>query len=509
MRYDVIVVGAGSAGAVIARRLTDAGKRSVLLLEAGPDYPAAAGDPRSLPRDLADGTRNSMTAHDWGYGHRPTTLPREFPLPRGRVVGGSSAVNTCIALRGQPEDFDEWAARGLPAFAWQHCLPAFKRLERDLDVVNEWHSQEGPLPLRRHPESEWVPWQAAFVEGCLELGFPRCFDSNEPGSWGVGAHTMNKLDGRRISVAEAYLTREVRARESFQLRPDTLTRRLLLHDRKVVGVEVEGPGGVEKLEGEQVVLCAGAINTPHLLLRSGIGPRAQIEAMGCTLQVDIPQINRRVLDHPGCAFFLMPRVPDVVSFQHPLIQTVFRYASEGSNHTSDMLLQPGSRFTLPLVDLVPVVLMCSVGKPRGNDGTLRWSSADPREKPLVELRMLENVHDRKVAVEAMSLAHELMQTRPLRALATHMWPSESVLRSPRKIDAWIRSACGSGYHPCGTVPMGSDDDPDAATDERGRVRGVAGLVVADASLMPTIPSSNIHLPTIMLAERIAEFLNED
>lgn len=505
MRHDVIVVGAGSAGSVIARRLTEDGERSVLLLEAGPDY----ADPTRLPRDLVDGTRNSMTAHDWGYGHRPTTLPREFPLPRGRVVGGSSAVNTCIALRGQPEDYDEWAARGLPEWSWEQCLGAFKRLENDLDVKTHWHSQDGPLPLRRHPDSEWVPWQAAFVEACLELGFPSCYDSNEPGSWGAGAHTMNKLDGRRISVAEAYLTREVRARDNFTLRANTTIRRVLLRNRKVTGVEVEGPDGVETLESDRVVLCAGALNTPHILLRSGLGPRDQVELLGVSLLAELPQVNRRVLDHPGCAFFLMPRVPDVASFTHPLIQTVLRYASEGSGHRSDMLLQPGSRFTLPDVDLAPVVLMCSLGKPRGNYGTLRWSSADPRAKPLVELRMLEDEHDRAVAVHAMLLAHELMQTKPLRSLATQMWPSEGVLRSRRKVDAWIRSACGSGYHPCGTVPMGSDDDPDAATDAHGRLRGVRGLTVGDASLMPTIPSSNIHLPTIMVAERVAEFLRLD
>jgi choline dehydrogenase len=177
MHADTVIVGAGSSGAVIAVRATERSEREVLLLEAGPDYP----HPLGLPKDLLDGTRNSMRKHDWGQMHRPRPQsPLLYWFPRGRVVGGSSAVNTCIALRGQPHDYDEWASLGLREWSWEACLPAFRRLENDLDVQNEWHSQDGPLPLRRHPASELVPWQAAFLDACAELGFPRCADSTTP-----------------------------------------------------------------------------------------------------------------------------------------------------------------------------------------------------------------------------------------------------------------------------------------------------------------------------------------
>jgi choline dehydrogenase len=503
--FDVAVIGAGSSGAVVARRLSELAGCEVLLVEAGPDY----ADPQALPTDLRDGTRNSMSAHDWGYRHKPTLLAREFPLPRGRVVGGSSAVNTCIALRGQPEDYDEWAARGLSDWRFEACLPAFKRLERDLDFANApYHGDAGPLPVRRHPPAEWVPWQAAFVEAALELGFPACSDSNAPGTSGAGPHAMNKLDGRRISVAEAYLTADVRARPNLTLFASTRVRRIRLEGTTVAGLELERNGETMSVATSRVVLCAGALNSPAVLLRSGIGPRDQVEALGVELRARNDGVNARLLDHPGTAIFLVPRSPSAAQLTHPLIQTVLRYASRASRHRADMLLQPGSRVTLPGSDLPAFSLMCCVGKPRGH-GRLRWTSARSDALPLVESGLLEHASDRAVAVEAMQLAAELMQTKPLAELALHAWPSERLLRNRHKSDGWIRSACDSAYHPCGTLPMGADDDRESATDARGTLRGVQGITVADASVMPTIPSSNIHLPTLMVAERMAEFLRAE
>jgi choline dehydrogenase len=501
---EFVIVGAGSAGSVIASRVTENARRSVLLLEAGRDYP----DPTQLPGDLVDGGRNSMRDHDWDYRHRPTVGSVVFRFPRGRVVGGSSAVNTCIALRGQPADYDEWAERGLRDWSWSECLPAFKRLERDLDVRDDHHGQDGPLPIRRHRPEELVVWQAAFVEACKQLGFPECYDSNAPGSHGVGPHAMNKLDGRRISAAEAFLGASVRARDNFRLRPETLVRRVLFRNRRVIGVEVQGRNGIETIATDRVLLCAGAINTPGILLRSGVGPRADVERLGCELVADVPAIGRRLLDHPGTAIFLRPRLFAKTHRRDPLIQTVLRYASTGSSHPSDMLLQPGSKVNLARVDVPLISLMCAVGKPRQH-GVLRFTSADVRSKPVIESQLLEDPHDRGLAVDAMLLAYRLAQTPPLRALARHFWPSQRVLRDRARTDAWIRGACDSGYHPSGTVPMGAEDDPDAATDGRGNLRGVQGLTVADASLMPTIPSSNIHLAVLMIGERIGSWLRDD
>jgi choline dehydrogenase len=499
---ELVVVGAGAAGAVIAARSTENPEREVLLLEAGPDY----GPTGALPADLDDGTRNSLRDHDWGYRHRPTTQQVILPLPRGKVVGGSSAVNTCIALRGVPSDYDEWAALGLPDWSWERCLPAFKRLENDLDFRDEWHGQDGPIPLRRHPPRELTPWHGAFLEACDAVGYPRCPDHNHPAARGHGPHVMNKLDGRRMGAGRCYLDARVRARGNLRIQANTLVRRVLFENRRVIGVEVERQGTVERIATRRVVLAAGAIATPGILLRSGVGPREEIARLGVELVADVPAVGARLLDHPGSAFFLLPR-PGVVDLAGPLIQVALRLRSGGSDHDNDMQIQAGMGVHLPGFSVPLVTLMCQVGKPRGV-GSIRFPSADPHARPEIHSRLLEDPEDRAHAVHQLQLALALAQQPAMRRLATPIYPPALVLRRRSWLDGYVRRISDSGYHPSGTVPMGPEGSPAAATDGRGRVRGVEGLLVADASLMPTIPTANTHLPTLMIGERFGEWLRE-
>lgn len=500
--FDTVVVGAGAAGAVIAARMTERGDRQVLLLEAGPDY----ATPERLPQDLRDGTRNSLVAHDWGYAHAPNARQVRFPMPRGKVVGGSSAVNTCIGLRGVPSDYDEWAARGLAPWSWAHCLPAFKRLETDLDRRDEWHGTDGPVPLRRHTPDELVPWQAAFLEGAAAIGMPRCEDTNHPEAKGYGPHAMNKIDGERMSAARCYLTPEVRRRANLTLRAGTLVRRVVFRQRGVAGVEVESPSGrVYTIAARRVVLCAGALATPGVLLRSGVGPKAELDRLGVRVVSEVGAVARRLLDHPGAAFFLWPK-KGVCDFSHPLIQTTLRLRSKDGEHENDLQLQAGSAVLMPTMNLPLVSIMCQVGKPVGH-GLIRYPSADVRAKPEIRSRLLEHPTDRARALEALEIGRAMAETAVMRDLARVVWPPPGVLASER-FSRWIWAFCDSGYHPCGTVPMGADDDPDAATDAYGRVRGTEGLLVADASLMPTVPTANTHLPTLMIGERFGEWLRD-
>jgi len=501
---DVIVVGGGAAGAVIAARLTEGGRHHVRLIEAGPDYP----DPDALPDDLADGTKSSLVAHDWGFKHRQARggWPLRFPYPRGRVVGGSSAVNTCIALRGTPADYDEWADRGLSEWSWKQCLPYFAKLETDRDFGDRpWHGEDGPLSVRRHPAEERSAWQNAFLDACRTLGFPEAPDLNAPEGDGFGPFAMNQQGWRRISAAEAWLTPAVRAREGLVVEAETLVRRVLFRARHAVGVEVERDGVIEVRHADRVVLCAGAVGTPGLLLRSGVGPRDEVVRLGVPLVSGVPAVGARLCDHPGSAFFLRPRWGAPTSRHDPVILVALRTRALGDDRRGTLQVQPGSSVPLPGVALPLVSIMAMVGKPRGTS-RIRFPSSDPHEAPVIESDFFSDPLDRARIIDGLRVARELSETPAMRAIAVPFWPSPRVLTDPRRLERWLPWATDSGYHPCGTVPMGADADPEAATDGRGQVRGVRGLVVADASLMPTIPTSNIHLPTLMIAARIADWL---
>jgi choline dehydrogenase len=499
--YDVIVVGAGSSGAVIAARASEDPNRTVVLVEAGPDY----ADLARTPFDLVNSHNNSLTAHDWGYRYAPTA-GRNVALPRGRVTGGSSAVNTTIALRGMPEDYDEWAHVGNPEWCWDRVLPAFCRLERDLDFGGApWHGDAGPITIRRYPPAELVTQQQAFLDSASVLDYPYCADSNDPAGWGAGPHPMNKLGRLRVSTAVGYLA-PARVRPNLTIAPDLHVRRLVIEQGVCRGVEVQRPdGSVATLSARLVVLAAGAFGSPLVLMRSGIGRRAELEAHGIEVVSELPGVGENLSDHPALSVLCTVRDPSIVDFDAPIIQTILRYTAEGSARRNDLQIEqisfagrPGG----PPMFMVAAVLEYQYGR-----GVMRLGSPDPLAAPVIENRFCEDVRDRERLAGCFEDALAFTKVGALGDLIDEVvFPDPARTLDREGIEALCRKRSASGYHPCGTAKMGPRTDPFAVVDQYGCCHAMDGLVVADASIMPAVPRANTNLTCIMIGERVGEWL---
>ena len=502
MKYTHIVVGAGSAGAALATRLSEDPERSVLLLEAGPDYP----DLETMPVDLKFGWGTGADfvvedEHNWKYTAKSTAKGPTMDVPRGKVTGGTSAINGQVFLRAIPEDFEYWVSMGNDEWSYEQVLPYYRKLETDTDFSDDFHGTEGPIIVRRHPLDELQPDQAAFYNACVAAGYAENPDHNHPDATGVGPYPLNNPEGIRWSTAIGFLSM-ARHRINLTIRPNCTTRRVLFDDTRATGVEVESGGESFVVNGDEIILSAGPIGSPHLLMLSGIGPADQLAEHGISLVKDVPGVGQNLRDHPTghVSWRAQPDVPAPPQEVGPQ-KVALRYTAPGSDIKNDMIKVMRFRKIDRLL-VMSVGLYLALGK-----GELKLQSPDPDVQPSLDYNYLQEPEDRRRLREGVRLCLELVDMKEFeKVVGERVNPDDAALASDNALDEWLMRSVSTMHHISCTAKMGPDSDPMAVVDQHGRVKGVQNLRVVDGSIMPDCTRANTNVPIMMMAERIADFI---
>ena len=485
--FDIVVVGAGAAGCVITRRLTESGDRSVLLLEAGPDLRSAT------PAEFRDGWRLPKLP-DWGFESEPDATGASGKLRRGRLFGGTSWL-TRFAVRGAAADFDAWAASGNPGWTFEEVLPTFRRIEADAEFGDRpWHGDHGPIPITRYPELEPSEIHSAALKAFAALGFPAVEDHNDPMAVGVGRTPMSSRSGERVTALDAYLPAEFSS-SRLAVRPDSAVDRVLLDGDRAIGVRL---GNGTEIRAAAVILAAGTYGSPPILMRSGIGPAEHLRSVGVDVTVDLPGVGANLADHPGVDLDSGWRGRGT---DGPILHSIatFRSSSAASGGGPDMMFWASDpegdegRFYFDPILLRPL-----------SRGSVRLRSADPTDPPRIALPGVSESADVERLIEGYRIGLELANRPEVRSLAKEPAPAD-----PGDAAALRRVVVENAYSippVVGTCAMGPSRENGSVVDTFGRVHGVAGLAVVDASIIPEPPSGFPHIITIMIAEHLSEKL---
>ncbi|OZI67259.1 GMC family oxidoreductase [Bordetella genomosp. 11] len=552
--FDYLIVGGGSAGCVLAHRLSALRACRVALVEAGEDTP-----PGAVPAEILDSYPMPVFCGDrwiWpGLAATPTRGAAPRVYEQGRVMGGGSSINVQSANRGLPRDYDGWAAAGAAGWGWDDVLPYFRKLERDLDFPGHpLHGGDGPIAIRRIAPGDWPPFCQAFAQGLQRSGLAALQDQNAEFGDGYFPAAFSNEHDRRVSTATAYLDAATRARPNLRIFSRTRVRRLRMAGTRATGVDaVDAAGTPLRLEAREVIVCAGALQSPALLMRAGIGDGEALAALGLDCVAHLPGVGRHLQDHPTLTFchFLPPGLRMPLSRRRASMLAARLSSGLPGAEPSDLYLSSATRAAWHGLGnrLGLFFLWCNRPYSRGS---VTLASADPDLPPKVELNLLDDERDvarmaagvRLLAgiVGASALTADERDFFPaafsprVKALSRHTRANalltrlagglldapaplrramigrffnggrtmSAILEDASALAAFVRRQVFGVWHASGTCRMGGAGDAGAVTDVQGRVHGVSGLRVVDASLMPALPSANTNIPTIMIAEKIAD-----